>query len=70
MAILYWQYWQAGQGEQIRNSKASELSGRPSGTVRRYLVKMVGLGIFTTTGENKTRVYILNDKMSDKMNDK
>lgn len=51
---------------QIQNGKASEFSGKPSGTVRRYLIKMAELGIFTVTGKNKNRTYILNDKVIDK----
>lgn len=51
---------------QIQNGKAAELSGKPSSTVRRYLLKMVELGIVTVTGKNKNRTYISNDKVIDK----
>lgn len=46
----------------IANSKAAELSGRPIGTTRRYLLRLVDLGVLKTTGENKNRKYILQDK--------
>jgi Fic family protein len=46
----------------ISNSKAVELSGRPAGTARRYLLKLVELGILTTTGENRNRKYVLVKK--------
>jgi Fic family protein len=46
----------------ISNSKAVELSGRPAGTTRRYLLKLVELGGLTTVGENKNRKYVLVKK--------
>lgn len=41
----------------IRNKKAVDLSGKPSVTVRRYLVKLVELGVLEAEGKNKTRTY-------------
>lgn len=46
----------------IANSKAAKLSGRPMGTTRRYLLKLVELGILIPTGENKNRKYLLQRK--------
>ncbi|MDR1568774.1 MAG: Fic family protein [Streptococcaceae bacterium] len=55
---------------EIKNGKASEITGRASGTVRRYLVKMTELGIFKVMGANKNRRYVLNEKIVDKISDK
>lgn len=50
-------YLEENQG--IANSKAAALSGRSTGTTRRYLLKLVDLGVLRTTGENKNRKYHL-----------
>ena len=44
---------------EIVNSKAASLSGRPTGTTRRYLLRLVTEGVLTISGANKNRKYIL-----------
>ncbi|MDR0847334.1 MAG: Fic family protein [Lactobacillales bacterium] len=44
---------------EIGNAKAAALSGKSSVTVRRYLVKLVELGVLESSGENKNRKYTL-----------
>jgi len=45
---------------EIGNSKAVALSGRITGTVRRYLVKLVELGVLKAGGANRNRAYALD----------
>ncbi|GAB2023954.1 Fic family protein [Lactovum odontotermitis] len=50
------------ENHEIGSRKAAELSGKPSATVRRYLVKLVELGILRSAGENKNRTYYLSEE--------
>lgn len=43
----------------ISNSKAVQLTGQSSATVRRYLTKLVQLGVLGSAGENRNRHYFL-----------
>ncbi|MDH6367587.1 MULTISPECIES: Fic family protein [unclassified Breznakia] len=44
----------------ISNTKSSLLSGRPAVTTRRYIHKLIELGVLSPVGENKNRLYQLN----------
>lgn len=48
--------------EYLNNKEATELLGKSPATVRRYLQKMVALGLLVSVGERKTRFYTLSDK--------
>jgi DNA-binding IclR family transcriptional regulator len=53
------------ENREIRNKKVVELSGKPSGTARHYLVKLVGLGVLTIKGENRNRTYRLVEQIKE-----
>lgn len=50
----------------ISNAKAQSLTGKSSETVKKYFVKFVKLNILIPKGENRSRVYELNEEMQRK----
>jgi Fic family protein len=57
--------WDSEQGG-IGLGMAVSMSGLPAGTARRYLLKLVDLGVLGTTGGNRNRRYYLLDKKETK----
>lgn len=45
----------------ISNAKAQSLTGKSSETIKKYFVKFVKLNLLIPKGENRSRVYELNE---------